>query len=434
MLGSLGSRAIEQWITLKHPVKDKKTKQVNTVEQGKVLVVLRENPKFVPGNWIPINDKKIRVGLAWDFVSRADVFDLDASILAFDGNLNPEDNCFYGKKEIYGGAIEHMGDDRTGEGSGDDEVIKVNLEKIPKNIMALAVTVHSYSKKSMIHAKSAYIRIFTKEEEIGKFILAKTKDCIGLLLGLFERKIGSNEWYFRVMVDPIEGNHIGASRDSIKEILTGYSLDKVDTFSSSAVSRHPFPGEAQILPGNWIPVKCAVTNIGLGWDFQPGQVFDLDASAISFDGQNNVLDIIFHKNPASADKSIVHRGDNRTGAGEGDDEILTAFFPQIHPSVCTIAILINSFKGNSLIGIKSAFVRLFDECGPIGIHMFDQSKDSTGLLLGLFRKDPSNGAWFFQVMIESIRGVVATESVGDVKFLLDNYILPPPKVEPPVAA
>ena len=56
--------------------------------------------------------------------------------------------------------------------------------------------------------KSAFIRLFEthSKREIGKFVLNKTKDCIGLLLGLLERNRKDGGWFFRVMCDPIEEN------------------------------------------------------------------------------------------------------------------------------------------------------------------------------------------------------------------------------------
>lgn len=298
--------------------------------------------------------------------------------------------------------------------------------------MYLAIVVNSYKRNSMIKAKSAYIRLFDKNREIGKFVLKKTKDCIGLLFGLFSRRPGTAEWYFRVMVDPLSGNIISNSIEDLKQLLTGYSFNNNsnnNSYNSNSVKiNHPLPGEQMLIKGSWFPVETAFTNIGLGWDFQVGQISDLDTGAIIFDQIGNVLDIIFHKNLQSKDSAIKHCGDNKSGLGEGDDEIISINFPALHPSITVIAIVVNSFKGNSLLGVKNGFIRVFDMRGPIGCHLIGQFLDCVGLLLGLFRKS-SEGRWFFQVMIDPIRGVQATESVNDVRFLMANYplILPPPQ-------
>lgn len=427
-LDTLGNQVSEFWVKLFHIEKDDLTKKKVPKEKGRILVRIRLNPKFLPGNWIPINLRKAYVGLGWDFVSKNEVFDLDSSVAGFDAQLNCIDYAYYGKLEAFNGNIKHKGDDTTGEGSGDDEVIRINLDKIPFNVMYLAVVINSYRKNSMIKAKSAFIRLFDQNKEYGKYVLTRTKDCIGLLFGLFSRRPNSAEWFFRVMADPLEGNTITNSLPSLKGILSGYSLDgskNKDTVYKSNVSKHPLPGEALFTKGKWIPLVNSITNVGLGWDFMPGETYDLDASAIIMDGMGRVLDIVFHEHLMSSDGTIKHLGDNKLGFGEGDDEIITLNLPQVHPCVSSIAIVVNSFKGNSLIGVRNGFIRIFDQLNrPIGCQMIGQFVDCVGLLLGLFRRN-QKGEWIFQVMIDPIRGVKAVESINDVLYLLRMYPLPP---------
>ncbi|MCQ2817031.1 MAG: TerD family protein [archaeon] len=373
-----------------------------------------------PGTWLPIQEPEVFVGLGWDFTG-GNTFDLDASITPFDdGNNVVEKPIYFSNKRGLGGSIIHHGDNLTGEGEGDDEVITVKLSQIPKVVTALAVTVNSYKGQSLIGAKSGFIRVYTRGRELGKYILARTKDCVGLLLGLFERNMNNGEWFFTVMADPIEGRVVVNSIPSLKELLGNYN----NAFTSVNCPKptHPFPNEILFNPGNWVEVKCANTFVGLGWDIVRGYTYDLDAGIIIFDGGDNVLDVIYHKNMRSLDGSIYHMGDNKTGAGEGDDEIMGINFGSIAPNIMTLAVILNSFKGNTLTGVQTGFIRIFDNNGPIGCHLIGKGKDSTGLLLGLFRRDMS-GKWLFQAMIEPISGVIAPESVNDVKCLLYNYRL-----------
>ena len=164
---------------------------------------------FIPGNWFPITVSQINVGLGWDFDS-SETYDLDASVTGFDECNEPIESIYYSKLNGLSGSVHHFGDNLTGVGDGDDEVISIDLNKVPAKVISLAVTVNSYKKNSLIKAKEAFIRLFeTKSKrEIGKFVLNKTKDCIGLLLGLLERNRQDGGWFFRVMCDPIEGNAI----------------------------------------------------------------------------------------------------------------------------------------------------------------------------------------------------------------------------------
>ena len=347
---------------------------------------------FIPGQWFPIDVPKVRVGLGWDFLP-GDVFDLDGSVTGFNECNEPVDSIYYHHLTGLNGSVKHHGDNLTGKGSGDDEVITIELNKVPSNVLSLAVTVNSYSRKSIIKAKSAFIRLVNgkTKKEMGRFVLNQTKDCIGLLLGLFERNRQTGGWFFRVMVDPLEGNTVKESYPSLKTLLNGYT----ESFNSGVVNyqpRHPLPNEPVFTPETWIDM--------------------------------NPLEIIYHKNLKSVDGSIVHYGDNRTGIGEGDDEVLSVNLAAVNPNVNTMAVIVNSFKGNSMVGLRSAFIRLYDQSKLIGCHVLGQGTETTGLLLGLFRKDFANNVWLFQVMISPVPGREAQDSVQQLRVILDKYKMP----------
>ena len=89
---------------------------------------------------------KVLVGLGWDvnkYDGGAD-FDLDAAAFLTKDNdkvASDEDFVFYNNLKHKSGAIEHMGDNRTGEGEGDDEEIKIDLAKVPASVAKIAFTV-----------------------------------------------------------------------------------------------------------------------------------------------------------------------------------------------------------------------------------------------------------------------------------------------------
>ena len=382
------------------------------------IIEHRRGDALQPGSWIQVMEPLVMVGLGWDFTG-GETFDLDASITAFTHEYSLVESIYFSHKIGLNNSIIHMGDNTTGEGAGDDEVIKVLLHKIPKRVHFLAVTINSYKRNSLIKARSAYIRLFTPNYHLGKYLLNRTKDCIGLLLGVFERNPTQNSWYFRVMADPIKGNKVTESIDDIKTLLGSYSMD---SYNSAPTIQHPLPGEPIIKFNKWIKLQNRFTYVGLGWNIQRGLNFDLDASILTFDKMNRLMEIIYHKNMRSYDGSIVHCGDNRTGAGEGDDEVLSVDFARINPNTFTMAVIINSFKGNSMMHILNAFIRLYDTQRPIGVHVLNNCPDCVGLFFGIFRKD-DKGIWYFTAIKEIIRGIVATESVNDVGYFLSKYPL-----------
>jgi len=112
--------------------------------------------------------KNLMVGLGWDvnaFDGGYD-FDLDASafVLGADGKCpTDKDFIFYGNLVHQSGAVEHMGDNLTGSGDGDDEQIVVDLSRMPANIEKIAFTVTIYDadvrRQNFGQVSNAYIRI-----------------------------------------------------------------------------------------------------------------------------------------------------------------------------------------------------------------------------------------------------------------------------------
>lgn len=126
--------------------------------------------------------------------------------------------------------------------------------------------------------------------------------------------------------------------------------------------------------------------MGLGWDavkkkgFFGGvkeQAIDLDASAVLYDSSGRVVDQVWFRQLASKDGSIRHTGDNRTGAGDGDDESIMVYLDRIPGTVSTIVFLVNSFTGQNFSQIENAFCRLVDETNGQEIARYDLSGSGT---------------------------------------------------------
>ena len=111
--------------------------------------------------------------------------------------------------------------------------------------------------------------------------------------------------------------------------------------------------------------------MGLGWDqkkpegfwatlFSSGTAIDLDASCLMLDADKKLVDVVWFRQLNSKDGSIHHSGDNRTGAGEGDDEQIRVDLPHVPPQVHHLIFTINSFTGQSFATIQNAFCRLVD--------------------------------------------------------------------------
>jgi tellurium resistance protein TerZ len=125
--------------------------------------------------------------------------------------------------------------------------------------------------------------------------------------------------------------------------------------------------------------------MGLGWDAMKkkglfgtrSQSIDLDASALLFDASGQLVDQVWFQQLTSKDGSVHHTGDNRTGAGEGDDESIKVDLSQVPGNVTTLVFTVNSFTGQNFSQIENAFCRLIDESNESEIARYELTGSGT---------------------------------------------------------
>jgi len=152
--------------------------------------------------------KHILIGLGWDARSSdGQPFDLDASLfMTGDNKKVPSDAyfIFYNQLRSPEGAVEHTGDNLTGDGDGDDESILVQLEKMPANISSLfiAVTIHDAEarRQNFGQVSNAFVRLVNHEngQEVLRFDLSEDYSTeTAMVFGEVYRHNG--EWKFRAI-------------------------------------------------------------------------------------------------------------------------------------------------------------------------------------------------------------------------------------------
>ncbi|MEW5839305.1 MAG: TerD family protein [Pseudomonadota bacterium] len=150
----------------------------------------------------------VKLGLGWDVrATDGTDFDLDASafMLKADGKVQSDNGfIFYNNKTSSDGSVNHLGDNRTGEGDGDDEVISVELAKVPAEIekLAFSVTIHDAAarKQNFGMVAKAYIRCInaTDDKEIARFDLSEDGSTeTAMIFGELYRHNG--EWKFKAV-------------------------------------------------------------------------------------------------------------------------------------------------------------------------------------------------------------------------------------------
>ena len=158
---------------------------------------------------------KLHVGLGWDTnrYDGSDDFDLDAVVfmLGADGKAASDaDFIFYGNQRHASSSVQSMGDNRTGEGDGDDEVIKVSLSQVPAGIERIAFAVSIYDAdvrhQNFGQVENSYIRIVDEatDTELVRYDLGEDFSIeASVIVGELYRYNG--EWKFNAIGSGFQG-------------------------------------------------------------------------------------------------------------------------------------------------------------------------------------------------------------------------------------
>ena len=159
--------------------------------------------------------KEVMIGLGWD-VKRYDGgkdFDLDASafLLGANGKVASDDDfVFYGNLKHKSGAVEHLGDNLTGAGEGDDEEIKINLSQVPEDVQKIDFTVTIYEaterNQNFGQVENAFIRVIdaANGEELIRYDLTEDYSIeTAVVVGELYRH--GTEWKFNAIGSGFEG-------------------------------------------------------------------------------------------------------------------------------------------------------------------------------------------------------------------------------------
>lgn len=147
--------------------------------------------------------------------------------------------------------------------------------------------------------------------------------------------------------------------------------------------------------------------LGLGWDIAvTGTNFDLDASAFVLRNGKlvNNSDVVFYNNPSG--QGITYGGDNRTGAGEGDDETISvdlSALPSDVDKIVFVATIYNAQQNQQTFGmVKNSYIRLVDEVSNNEIARYELKEDfstETAVIFGQLEKDSAQ-SWHFHTLGE----------------------------------
>ncbi|MYW66533.1 TerD family protein [Streptomyces sp. SID8379] len=177
------------------------------LDKGRVSLQKNQTVSLVKGGQPLLS--QVKMGLGWEPAFRGKDIDLDASVIAYGPQRNHIDSCYFGKLSIVNGAIKHSGDNLTGEGGGDDEVIVVDLGRLPQEVTGLVFTVNSFSGQKFTEVAKAYCRLLDAAtgEELVRFDLTNAEAQTGVMMAKLIKQF-SGEWEMTAMGDFVKSRTV----------------------------------------------------------------------------------------------------------------------------------------------------------------------------------------------------------------------------------
>ncbi len=312
------------------------------------------------------SEGKLTVALRWDF--KRDAIDLDCSAVAFSHTASIKDAVFYNNLSALNGALKHSGDNRDGKKAGDDELIEVDLTGLTiSEVAAVAFVVNCHTAPgSFADVQTACVQVRNSSQEIMQLLplsLEAAHSSTACTVCMIHTKATSPGWFLKAVGRFSEGRTFEDVKNVLRdEVAKAIGLDCGGRGSADDKGFFMTKGERYALSGG--RVNDDSIQVGLGWT--ACLCTDLDVSAIAMDANDKVVTTVYHGHTSSA--GISHGGDNVTGIGSGDDEVITIRFSKLEAGVDRIYFTVSvwtvcclPWPVSSFLGAPIAFARLFNE-------------------------------------------------------------------------
>ncbi|MFT4127631.1 MAG: TerD family protein [Gordonia sp. (in: high G+C Gram-positive bacteria)] len=172
-------------------------------------------------------------------------------------------------------------------------------------------------------------------------------------------------------------------------------------------------------------VKLTRIRMGLGWDqvkrsggfFGRQREIDLDASVLMF-SRGQLAGVVYYGQLRSDDNSILHSGDNLTGAGEGDDEVISVDLPAVHPAIDNLVFTVTSYQGQTFQEIANAFCRLVDDTtgAELARYTLAGGMPYTAVTMAVIHRE--GGEWKLRAIGEPFQGKTPRDAVTPARQYL----------------
>ncbi|CEM08129.1 unnamed protein product [Vitrella brassicaformis CCMP3155] len=250
----------------------------------------------------------------------------------------------------------------------------------------------------------------TAKKRLAQYRLSGKGSHTANILCAMHRPTPSSEWKLKAIDQPANGAHFMDILDKILTEIRAYIPTAKETKLAFAMSK----GDV-FLSGR--PNQPS----HVGWDTDSGKV-DLDASCVLLDEKGNVVEPVYFGNLESKKHGITHSGDNLTGDGDGDDEVITCRLDRVGPDVATLFFVINIYTlGKTFKQVANPFCRVMDPKTGCEFCRYQVLNDpslsgATGLIIARMERD-RGGRWGFHAMGQPANGRTYADCVGEMRRL-----------------
>ncbi|KAL4453632.1 hypothetical protein ABPG74_009528 [Tetrahymena malaccensis] len=370
--------------------------------------------------------KFYEVRLKWsNYISQgSQSIDLDLQCIIMDDLSQIEDVVYYNQQISTVIDIQLSGDQRGTDQERQNEMIKINLSNSSYGIKYLAILVSSHDGIPLNKLKSADLEVVEDEKSIFSVSLCIEENAVSYLPCIFEKQFDGNWVLHQTKVFDKVGKTFIECENVVKQGLIQSGFDEgIFLEAKNWKGNKTFnlkKEDVLIIPDNIADNEIFV---GLGWDTR----CDIDSSILTFDKEGNIIENIYFGNLKSKNQSIIHHGDNLTGVGEGDDEVISIYLKNVDQRVETIWSCITIFtSGKSFSDVSGAFCRLVDKKSKKEFCRYNISNKSSmhsahnGCVLVCIKRYKNN-CWAIQPKGFLMKGTSrSSEVVSKVYSILKN--------------
>lgn len=348
--------------------------------------------------------ENVAVAVGWDV---AQSVDLDVSAVLFGRDNKMVGAVYYNNTREFG--LHHTGDNTTGFGEGDDEIITVDLTQVPLEITQVFFVVNVYTKDATFATlRNAYCRLTDGAgNEMMRYSFENNKSFTrsGLVMSQLFR-CSRTRWGFQAIGQFCNGRKWNHPKCLQKlEALSLKTPFQVQEDSLVLVRKEVRQVENDPDPMRFSTVTLEqdhvvkTVKVGIGWDLHPRVSCDLDVAAVFFHREGWELGACDWEN--RMENGCCHSGDNKTGDGDGDDEVVSIDLAQISHEVYQIFLVVNVFtKGITFKNVKNAHCRVSVDDEEHVYYRIEQESlskatESTGLVISQLYRHPTRG-WCFK--------------------------------------